>query len=827
MRRARFIACSYVTVFWLYLSAGDMRAQQLPAAAQQRFSAAQELLLRGDVDGALAAAREGLKVAPRSVEGLNLLGIIFNQQQQYSNAEEVFDEALKIDPRSTKTHNNLGKSYLLSSQPDLAEREFRATLRLNPLDPAANYNLGSVLLAKGDAHAAITYLERVQPGDEGTSLTLVTAYLSANQTVKAKILCNTLSAQYRADPRLHFSLGVTFASKKQYAAAIHELELADALMPGTFEILHNLGEAYLRNNKNTKAEETLNRALALRPNSVDTIYLLAQAEADEHKYLEALDLLQRARKLDPANADVLFLMGRISMVQNLYEDAIAVLQEGVQIAPRQPDLHAALGESYLGVERVDRALEEFKTLIELDPSATSYAFMGIAYRQLGRFDEAKKSLLQGLAKDPHNAACLYNLGFIADKQGDDPQALRFLSAALTAEPDLPDALYLFATVKMRRGDYAEAIPLLRRCVRSAPYAARAYYKLATAERKLQQKAAASRDLTMFETLSRHREGDPVPVQDFESVSHRATLRPEQMREADIAELQDQVTHHPDTPRPLYFLAEAYLKVDDFERARKTIARLDQLSGADYRTALGVGTLLAKYKSYPEAIQHFQLALTANPMSDDAKYDLAYAYLQTGDNAKALELVEGISPDAQENDNYIALRGVILAHLGRTFEAVHALESAVQRNPDNDHYVLLLALTQLRADAPESAYKTIREGLVHVPDSGFLFWGLGVLSAIKGRNEDAERDFAHASDLLPDWPAAYALFGTFYCETGQISKARHMLDRYHQLFGSERPEMKGLEQKLDGSNFSAAGPIQLSGKSKLDFLQTALSMADLL
>ena len=49
------------------------------------------------------------------------------------------------------------------------------------------------------------------------------------------------------------------ASEKQYKPAELELEKADALRPGTFEILYNLGQTYLRAGANGKAEFVLNR----------------------------------------------------------------------------------------------------------------------------------------------------------------------------------------------------------------------------------------------------------------------------------------------------------------------------------------------------------------------------------------------------------------------------------------------------------------------------------------------------------------------------------------------------------------------------------------
>ena len=136
------------------------------------------------------------------------------------------------------------------------------------------------------------------------------------------------------------------ASEKQYKPAQLELEKADALRPGTFEILYNLGQAYLRGGVNSKAELVLSRALTLKPDSPETLHLLAQVYSNESRPLDALDLLVRAHKIAPENTDVIFLMARVSMTQNYYEDAIPLLESGLAIAPQRADLLAALGESY-------------------------------------------------------------------------------------------------------------------------------------------------------------------------------------------------------------------------------------------------------------------------------------------------------------------------------------------------------------------------------------------------------------------------------------------------------------------------------------------------
>src|SRR5690348_5504656 len=180
-------------------------------------------------------------------------------------------------------------------------------------------------------------------------------------------------------------------------------------------------------------------------------------------------------------------MARVSMGQNFFEDAIPLLESGLKIAPQRADLLAALGESYFMSGKAEKAIEEFKKLIQLEPSARSYSFMGLSYRHLGRFDEARKYFEEGLKLDPDNAACLFNLGFIEERQGNTGAADSKFQQALRANPDFSDALLELANLRTKDKKLSEASELLRRYVKVSHDPAPGYYKLAMVERSLQDR----------------------------------------------------------------------------------------------------------------------------------------------------------------------------------------------------------------------------------------------------------------------------------------------------------------------------------------------------
>jgi tetratricopeptide (TPR) repeat protein len=530
--------------------------------------------------------------------------------------------------------------------------------------------------------------------------------------------------------------------------------------------------------------------------------------------------------LAPDSVDIVFLMAQIGISQHYYEDAIPLLESGLQIAPQRSDLRTALGESYYVSGKVDKAIEEFKRLTEAEPSAHSYLFLGLSYTHLGRFDEAKQSFQNGLKLDPRNSSCLFNLGYIAERQGDSAGAAAIFQKVLLSNPNFPDALLELAKLRTGSKRFPEAAELLRRYVRVSPSPATGYYQLAMVERSLHQTAAADRDLQLFQTLSKNVPVSANPYEHvFEYLDSRSRLAPGARDQEDLAGLIEEAAKHPDQSQVQYLLAEAYLKAGKVDEARSTIAQFDTITPGDYRLQAGVGVLLASYHLYDDAIQHFQAALKMNPDSDEIRFDLANAYFRKRLYSQALDIAGQVSEEGRKDDAYLALLGDIYAHQGDTAHAEEILRSAILRNPDNDQDYLSLALLLFRAGNIADAKQTLLKGQARIPGSGKIIWGLGLASALEGNTAKAAEQFERAVDMLPEWPGAYSTLGVFYFETGQIAKAKEVLDRFKNS-NTGGLDINRIEQVLAQAPETAPAanePMPMANRKQL--LQLAVALVD--
>jgi tetratricopeptide (TPR) repeat protein len=700
-------------------------------------------------------------------------------------------------------------------------------LRLAVILGIAVSAMGTVPCTAQGPPEAIPRLEKTHPETTQARFGRIRAYLQAHRVNEALRLANQLSAEIPNDPQLHFSLGVLLASQHQYKAAQLELEKANALQPGNFETLFNLGQVYLRNDENKNADLALSRAVALKPDAPDALFLLAQVYIKEQRSLDALDLLVHADKLSPDNPDILYSMAQISISQEFYEDAIPPLNKALQLEPRRTDLRESLAECLFHAGQMDKAIGEFTTVVGREPSARAYSFLGLAHTHLGRLDDASQDFQHALRLDPHNTFCLFQVGYIARQKGNTAEAALIFSKILKSNPDYPYALLEQANIETERTHFSVAERLLRNYVLVSTTPATGYYKLAMVEERLHNHAAAQDDLSKFQSLSRTSAPTAHPYDNlFAYLDSRSKLAPEARAQQDLDALTEQLKLHPGQREVLYALTEEYLKEGKLDEAKATVALVDKTYPDDPGGLTDEGVLLARYGLYSDAIQQFLAAEQSAPNSDDIHYDLADAYFRKGLYRDALDAATQVSIKGQEDDAFRALLGDIYAHLGDVERAQDLLQLGIERNPDNDQNYLSLALLDLRQSNLLAAKQLLLRGQSRVPGSGKIIWGLGLVAALEGQTTQAAQQLERAVDMLPEWPGTYSTLGVFYYETGQLAKAREVLDRFKDSGARGSLDVNRIEETLAQAPDSASTADEpLSNSQRQQLLQIALYLAD--
>jgi tetratricopeptide (TPR) repeat protein len=129
-----------------------------------RYNLGWGLQIRGDLDGAIAAYREVIRLDPKyALAHYNLAGAL-NDKGDVTGAIATWWEAVRHDPDNARAHTNLAAAYAQQQKYPDAITCARAAIRADPKYANAHVVLGLVLLQTGDlpgARAALTEAARL------------------------------------------------------------------------------------------------------------------------------------------------------------------------------------------------------------------------------------------------------------------------------------------------------------------------------------------------------------------------------------------------------------------------------------------------------------------------------------------------------------------------------------------------------------------------------------------------------------------------------------------------------------------------------------------
>ena len=234
---------------------------------------------------------------------------------------------------------------------------------------------------------------------------------------------------------------------------------------------------------------------------------------------------------------------------------------------------------------------------------------------------AEASFQQALKKDPNAYQALYNLGVLADRKGNERDAINYYRRALRALPDYEPAARGISTIQIRRGQARDAVATVEPLAneyRSNLEMQALYAEVLVEARRLDEAwMAARRALKCDERF--------VPALIALVKASRAQGRDE------LADsILDQAMEVDPGVAELYFLQGEKLKTEP-GRLREAMAAYERAvqlrpSYAEARMALGIQLLAGG--NYPSALSHFQVAELLVPTLPAVHVNLGDAYRAT-------------------------------------------------------------------------------------------------------------------------------------------------------------------------------------------------------
>lgn len=133
------------------------------------------------------------------------------------------------------------------------------------------------------------------------------------------------------------------------------------------------------------------------------------------------------------------------------------------------------------------------------------------------------------------------------------------------------------------------------------------------------------------------------------------------------------------------LGELFLVTADLDNAQKYLQNAVSLDPESESVLTDLGELRIEQRDYPAGEKMLEQAVMRDPNNWFARWMLAGAYLRTNDNEKArVEAAAAIKSGKGNANEAECILGEALARLGRTGEAVRALQLFIRDSPQNSY-----------------------------------------------------------------------------------------------------------------------------------------------
>ncbi|MBK9088671.1 MAG: tetratricopeptide repeat protein [Holophagales bacterium] len=107
--------------------------------------------------------------------------------------------------------------------------------------------------------------------------------------------------------------------------------------------------------------------------------------------------------------------------------------------------------------RWDEAIAKMKAVVDEEPTADHWAYLGTTYRSCSRWDEADGAYGKALALERRHVGALWGLGLSRGMQGDTEGAAEMLGEAVDAAPRFAPPRFQLALTLLAQGDDAGAL----------------------------------------------------------------------------------------------------------------------------------------------------------------------------------------------------------------------------------------------------------------------------------------------------------------------------------------------------------------------------------
>ena len=737
------------------------RALQLkPDSANAHFALATLLAEEHKTDQAAKEFESVLSIAPDFVPASLSLADVLLAQKKYAAAEDCLEKAVALSPppdQADALKIALSKSYAQSGNPVKASDLLKALVAERPQSAQAHFHLGIICAQNREANdtdAAIKEFETALQLDSHLNearLALGTTYINAKKYSVALTLLTEYIRSASSNYEGYYQQGIAYSGLNQWNEAVHSLKQAVRLRPAEYDLRLALGDAFVHTGETEQALTQFQEAAKIDPKAAEVHHQLAallehthpdlaKKESARYRVLKAAagDPEQAARWTDRANQA--FASGHAA-------DSAESYRKAIQFDPRNARLHynLALALDQLGDRKGERL--ELQKAIQLDPGlAPAHNQLGLLALATGELPEAEREFKNALRINQHFAEAKNNLGVLYSREGKDQEAAIMFRQAIEDDPKYAKAHANYGLALAQHGAYSEAEQQFHLAVQTDPADPAGYTALGMLEAKTARGREAVEDFRKALALQPDSEAHlnlGIALADqydasgaFKEFSEAVRLDPKSAAShynlgryyyqiGDYGKAQTELSTacnlQPDFRAALYFLALVENQNNQLQHSTELLIKLVALEPGNADAQYLLGQNLERLGQTNDAIQHWKLAIQADPNHSQVLYNLARTLQKLND------------PSAQQYQE--------------RFEALQKM----QRITDRVQQLGNFALEAAQAQNWPQAFQQMQEALElcgNCAEAAHLHRNLGLFYCRTGKIEEGGRELHTALALDP-------------------------------------------------------------------------------
>jgi tetratricopeptide (TPR) repeat protein len=604
----------------------------------------------------------------------------------------------------------------------------------------------------------------------------------------------------RAAAYYHYSVAhmyeeqVTVYGRSELAnKAMDEYRLAIEADPSSEFLTSGLAELYVKTGQIRNAVLEAQDIIKRDPNNLEAHKLLGRiylrslgdmpggGNGSDNVLKLAIEQYEQIVKIEPNNVDDHLLLGRLYRLNNDLQKAENELKTAVKLDPDSEEAITTLALLYSDEGDTSHALQVLSSVPDTGRSAKLYAALGATYEQRKDYKSAIGAYKNAIQLDRDNLDAIRGLAENLLNDGQIDAALDQYKVIADANPEDAQTYLRISEIYRRQGKYDEALESLKKAETMVPDALEVPYNIAV----------------VYQAQARYDEAVKI-LQDLLKKTEKADSSYSQADRNNRAIFIER-------------LGMVYRDQENYQAAVETFRKMIPLGDDNART--GYQDVIDTYrdaKQWPQATAVAKEAVQKLPDDRDLRMVLDSQLADTGDPDKPLADVRSLLKGTPEDRDVYLRLAIMQTRLKRWSDAEEALNKAEQlstKAEDKEYVFFLRGDTYQREKKFDEAEAEFKKILAANPQNGATLNYLGYMNADRDvRLEESLNYIKAAVSLEPSNGAYLDSLGWAYFKLGKFDLAEQNLTKASLRMGSDptvQDHLGDLYQKTGRLKLAAA------------------------